>query len=100
MRLQGRLVYHEPSVHAGFLRYRMFILKVNPERCKACGLCMHFCPVGGLEYAEEYNAAGYHPARQGDPEKCTGCRQCLLMCPDVAIEMFRVREEVKEKAEG
>jgi 2-oxoglutarate ferredoxin oxidoreductase subunit delta len=70
----------------------MFILKINPERCKACGLCMHFCPTCGLGHAEAYNAAGYHPAEQKDPEKCTGCRQCVLMCPDVAIEIFRVIE--------
>ncbi len=67
----------------------MFILKIDPERCKACGLCMHFCPVGGLEYSEEFNSAGYHPARQTNPEKCTGCRQCIIMCPDVAIEMYK-----------
>jgi 2-oxoglutarate ferredoxin oxidoreductase subunit delta len=92
------MVYHGPFVHAGLLRYHMFILKVNPERCKACGLCMHFCPVGGLEYAEEFNAAGYHPARQTDPEKCTGCRQCIVMCPDVAIEMFKTAGKGKAKA--
>ena len=71
----------------------MFILKINPERCKACGLCLHFCPTGALAYSKEFNVAGYHPVRQVAPEKCTGCRQCVLMCPDVAIEIFKVTEE-------
>jgi len=76
----------------------MFILKINPQRCKACGLCMHFCPAGGLGHAAEFNAAGYHPAEQQDATKCTGCRQCVLMCPDVAIEIFRVVEEAATPA--
>jgi 2-oxoglutarate ferredoxin oxidoreductase subunit delta len=78
----------------------MFILKINAERCKACGLCMHFCPNGCLEYSPEFNTAGYHPARQVHPERCTGCRQCVLMCPDVAITMYRVREPVEKSAPG
>ena len=73
----------------------MFILKIDPERCKACGLCMHFCPNRCLEHSPEFNTAGYHPARQVNPERCTGCRQCVLMCPDVAIAMYRVREPVE-----
>jgi len=71
----------------------MFILKINPERCKACGLCLHFCPTGSLAYSEKFNSAGYHPVEQVAPEKCTGCRQCVLMCPDVAIEIFKVADQ-------
>lgn len=71
----------------------MFLIRVNPERCKACGFCLHFCPTGGLGFGDEFNAAGYHPVEQQDPEKCTGCRQCVLMCPDVAIEIYKLVED-------
>lgn len=76
----------------------MFVVKIDPERCKACGLCIEFCPRGCLGFSEQFNAQGYHPAEQKEPEKCTGCRQCVLMCPDVAIQIYRT-VEAPEKAE-
>lgn len=62
----------------------------HAERCKACELCVHFCPQGilGLE-KNSINAMGYHPVTISDMEKCTGCGLCALMCPDLVIEVER-----------
>ncbi len=47
--------------------------------CKACGLCMAFCPKKIIL-----------PDRVGkphvdEPDKCIGCRFCEMHCPDFAI---------------
>jgi len=58
---------------------------INASRCKGCGFCIAFCPPKVLEFAEEFNAAGYHPPRLANPDGCTGCDLCGLYCPDFAI---------------
>jgi 2-oxoglutarate ferredoxin oxidoreductase subunit delta len=55
--------------------------KFSYERCKACGICAHFCPEGALETAED----GY--PRLADPEVCSSCRLCEKICPDFAVYM-------------
>ncbi len=67
----------------------MPLVKVNEERCKGCGLCIHFCPQDVLEFSEQINRQGYHPVLFAHPEKCTGCTFCALMCPDCALEVYR-----------
>ncbi|MDD4171402.1 MAG: 4Fe-4S binding protein [Syntrophomonas sp.] len=60
------------------------------EECKACELCVHFCPkdVLGLDM-DRINAQGYHPVTDLLPDSCTGCGICALMCPDLVIEVER-----------
>jgi 2-oxoglutarate ferredoxin oxidoreductase subunit delta len=61
-------------------------LSIREERCKACGLCVEFCPKNCLELTDRFNAQGYNPVGLKLPEECTGCAICARMCPDVAIE--------------
>jgi 2-oxoglutarate ferredoxin oxidoreductase subunit delta len=72
----------------------MPVVKVNEDRCKGCGLCIHFCPGGVLELSREINREGYYPVVFARPEDCTGCTFCALMCPDCALGVFR---EVKAR---
>ena len=58
-----------------------------PERCKGCGLCVHFCPKEVLILTGKRNAQGYRVVGLKAPEKCTGCGICYLMCPDVVLEV-------------
>lgn len=60
------------------------------EECKACELCVHFCPkdVLGLDMAN-INTLGYHPVTAVLPDNCTGCGICALMCPDMVIVVER-----------
>ncbi|MGR6836526.1 4Fe-4S binding protein [Syntrophomonas erecta] len=56
------------------------------ERCKACGLCVKFCPRETLALdITAINSLGYHPVSVVKPESCTGCGTCALMCPDLVI---------------
>ena len=47
--------------------------------CKACGICVAFCPTGAL--AKDERGAPYVK----DIEKCIGCGWCEIRCPDFAI---------------
>jgi 2-oxoglutarate ferredoxin oxidoreductase subunit delta len=58
--------------------------------CKACGICVAFCPTGTL--AKDETGAPYVK----DPEKCAKCGLCELRCPDFAITVH----EKKEKRAG
>lgn len=62
---------------------------VNSERCKGCGICIHFCPKEQIKASEELNSKGYHPAEFKDTGECSGCAVCAIMCPDVAIEVYK-----------
>ncbi|MGQ9508717.1 MAG: 4Fe-4S dicluster domain-containing protein [Thermodesulfobacteriota bacterium] len=56
--------------------------------CKACGICVAFCPTGVLEMDE----AGYPYVKEID--KCINCGWCEIRCPDFAIT---VGMELKER---
>ena len=63
-------------------------IKIDPERCKGCGLCIEVCPKNSITISSKTNTMGYFFAEPcGDG--CTGCTVCALICPDVAIEVYR-----------
>ena len=64
-------------------------VRINAEGCKACLLCIEFCPRKCLAVDDRLNSRGFHPVMMTDDAECTGCRICALMCPDVCIEVFR-----------
>jgi len=60
---------------------------VLPERCKACELCIEYCPVDMLDWSAEYNRKGYrYPVIvPGKEDACNACGYCQSVCPDFAI---------------
>ncbi len=56
--------------------------------CKACGICIAFCPTGVLGADEAGNPY------VKDIEKCINCGWCEIRCPDFAIT---VRMGLKER---
>jgi 2-oxoglutarate ferredoxin oxidoreductase subunit delta len=54
--------------------------------CKACGICVAFCPTGTL--ARDETGSPYVK----DPEKCAKCGLCELRCPDFAITVHEKKE--------
>jgi len=58
--------------------------------CKACGICVAFCPAKALESAPD----GY--PRLARPEACTDCGLCEIRCPDFAI----TNRPLKERKSG
>jgi 2-oxoglutarate ferredoxin oxidoreductase subunit delta len=58
---------------------KQFAQTIFRDWCKACGICMAFCPKDVIGKDE----AGRPHIRR--PEDCIGCRFCELHCPDFAI---------------
>lgn len=72
----------------------MFVIKIERDLCKSCGLCVEFCPRKLLVLDTGLNKRGVRPAKcEGPREKCTGCGNCAVMCPDAAIEIEEVEDE-------
>ncbi len=65
---------------------------IDPERCKACYLCVRACPTGVLEAGIAANSAGVYPPIAKYIEKCIACGNCYVVCPDSAIEVFELEE--------
>jgi len=61
--------------------------------CKACGICVAFCPTGTL--AKDETGAPYVK----DQEKCAKCGLCELRCPDFAITVHEKKERQARESE-
>jgi len=53
--------------------------RVNPEKCKMCGLCKKACPAEAITWEKKTPASI-------DPQKCIRCRSCIQACNFWAIE--------------
>jgi len=58
---------------------KAFRIEIYRAWCKACGICVAFCPTKVFTKEED----GY--PRVAHPEACTGCAWCEIHCPDFAI---------------
>ena len=58
---------------------KLFHQVIFYDWCKACGICIAFCPKEVFDRDEEGKPV---IAR---PDECNGCRFCELHCPDFAI---------------
>ena len=62
--------------------------------CKACGICVAFCPTSALAKDEAGNPY------VKDIEKCINCGWCEIRCPDFAITVEKKTKEKKGEAEA
>lgn len=58
---------------------------MDEDKCKACGVCVKFCPMNALELKD--NKIIYHQ------ELCIGCGVCVHKCPNDACWLVRREEE-------
>jgi 2-oxoglutarate ferredoxin oxidoreductase subunit delta len=58
-------------------------VSINTTWCKACGICIEFCPKKALGR----NAEG--KAVWENPHACIRCGICEQRCPDLAIELIQ-----------
>jgi 2-oxoglutarate ferredoxin oxidoreductase subunit delta len=64
-------------------------IEVDEKICKACELCITYCPKEVIALAtDRINARGYHPAELAK-DGCTGCGICAMVCPEAAITIYR-----------
>ena len=47
---------------------------IDPEKCKACGICAKKCPVEAVD-------GGKKKIHIIEQEKCTNCGTCFEVCP-------------------
>lgn len=59
----------------------IYRIELYRDLCKACGLCVAWCPNGVLEPDAEGYPIAAHAA------KCVDCKACERHCPDFAIEV-------------
>jgi indolepyruvate ferredoxin oxidoreductase beta subunit len=60
-----------------------FELRITPEWCKGCDICVKMCP----ERCLSLNALNI--VELAKPELCTGCWVCEWLCPDFAIDVIK-----------
>ena len=58
---------------------------VNPDRCKACDICVDGCPAGVLSMKQDPHSTLGANIEIVALEACIGCNECELSCPDFAI---------------
>ncbi|MCF6179054.1 MAG: 4Fe-4S binding protein [Geopsychrobacter sp.] len=76
--------YHQGIGKTGFL------VKVDPEKCTSCGLCVKACNVKALEVSIN----GKFRRLAVTESACLGCGACLSTCPKEALKMISVAEPV------
>lgn len=64
-------------------------IEVTSKFCKACGLCIQFCPKKIIELGDQINENGDQYLVQRDASQCTGCKLCAIMCPESAITVYK-----------
>ena len=65
------------------------MLKIDKQKCNACGLCVKSCPFGAIAIADETAQAN---------ERCTLCGACVSVCPQEALEIERRKASPEELA--
>ena len=68
-------------------------VKIEPNECKGCKVCISTCPKGCLYIGSDINKIGYQYANFKD-KGCTACGLCFYVCPELgAITVYKDEEE-------
>ena len=62
---------------------KAFTIAIYEKYCKACGICIAFCPKKVFIMDEKGKPEAVYP------DQCNGCSVCELRCPDFAIRVGR-----------
>ena len=61
------------------------MIKVYPNLCKGCDLCIESCPKKVYTKSKMANTKGVRIPIPENEDECIKCHLCELMCPDQAI---------------
>jgi len=64
-------------------------IKIDPEKCKGCGLCILFCPKSHIKQSTSLNKKGAYPVEIIEEDGCSGCSFCAIICPDLCITVYK-----------
>jgi len=73
---------------------KLFVPQIFEDWCKACGICVAFCPAKVFEQ----NESGVPVIK--NPHACTGCKFCEFHCPDFAISIQDRFPDRRKKKNG
>jgi len=73
---------------------KLFIQRIFEDWCKACGICVAFCPEEVFEHSE----TGAPIIK--NPDACNGCKFCEFHCPDFAITIHNKYPDRRAKKNG
>jgi 2-oxoglutarate ferredoxin oxidoreductase subunit delta len=69
-------------------------VRLEPELCKGCRICVEACPVDVLKIHNKFNSKGYHYAYYIG-ENCTGCGVCFYACTEFeCITVYKKGAEI------
>ncbi|MCF7908311.1 MAG: 4Fe-4S binding protein [Candidatus Omnitrophica bacterium] len=60
---------------------------VDKDRCKACELCIFYCPTKYLKQSLDLNKKGVKYIEINPKTNCIGCGFCFFICPETCIEV-------------
>ncbi len=68
-------------------------VKIEPNECKGCRVCVEACPKNCLVIGSEINVIGYQNAKF-QQNGCTACGLCFYSCPEPgAVTVYKDEEE-------
>jgi Na+-translocating ferredoxin:NAD+ oxidoreductase subunit B len=84
-----------------------YLLSINHDTCKACGLCAQRCPMNALKLREMESTptetTGADPKKKAkeiayEPDRCIGCGVCVHKCPtgSLGLEGRDADEDIPE----
>jgi 2-oxoglutarate ferredoxin oxidoreductase subunit delta len=73
---------------------KLFEQRIYEDWCKACSICIDFCPESVFEKDESGQPVTVNP------DACTGCRFCEYHCPDFAISIHDKYPDRRKKKNG
>lgn len=62
--------------------FEVYLVRVDPDRCERCELCIAYCPVDVFEMAGAAVAV--------KPQNCLGCRTCEAVCRAKAVTITEI----------
>ncbi len=64
-------------------------IRIDKDKCKACFLCVEFCPKKLIKVNGKLNKKGILSIEFDESGECLGCGICAIMCPDCCIEIWK-----------